>query len=581
MIYLERKAINRNIPFALILLSSIIHFICINYGRPFHIHPDESYIYEDPLKVLLNYSHFKFTSEWNLSMISIVLWTPLVFIFGYVSAYWSSFAEFKLSLIGQDFNVLYLYRILSVVFLFSGNILLYKIIKENIKSIFLEVFVLSLVLFNSLILGTNLFIKMDSIAYFAVICAYYYLNKNYSADSKKIHPRVLPILSLLACARIDIAAIFGMVFLFIFFDSRKQKEELFLSFKYFLFSIVVYLILTLKPLVLIYRYLHPNYITETWDSFDVIFFQSVLSVINGQATHPFLDKFLTINMESLQILFLLCPTVLLLFIFKPRGKIGIMFFLSGIIFLVLIAVIGVSDFPRHRTMPYLMIYFSMLSGLSVVRFVKLNKMVSIVILAFQILPFIFMVYEIGKPNTYKKELTDYILRNTTEKDTIAHGSYGIAGYSMDLLSSSSYYEQLSKAAKESGAGTGEKALYLSRLKNVPRRTIIPVLQYHLFATTSAGDPRTNNLFLSEKDISTSKYANKLSFAFSDCSPQFKNAKYYISRNCSEPECVKEYFSFDTTFSPHQMMAPYGVIINNMLFKEKFYIWKNKSAQNNI
>lgn len=574
--FLEKYIYRReNILLSFVFLSAIIHLVCVNYNRPFQIHPDEGYIYEDPLKVLLSYCHGRFTTEWNLSMISIVFWTPVVFIFGYVSGDWNSFENFKSALIGENFNVLYYYRMLSVVFLFIGNLLLYRIIRKNIESFFIQVLMLLFVLFNALILGTNIFIKMDSIAYVAVIYAYYFIQKNYSNDNKYIHPRVLPVLALLAAARIDIAVIFGLILLFILFDARKQKKELLLLLKYFLFSIIIYLLTTCKPLVFIYRYFHPNYVAETWNSFDNIFFQSAISVIKNNNSSMLFYKIFNITRESIEILFILCPSFLLIFLFKPRDKVGIVFLLAGIIFLVLISTIGTSDFPRHRTLPYLMIYFSILSGIKFVKFTNFKKTLTITLASLQIFPFILMVHEIYLPNNYKKDLTNYILTHTTENDVIAHAGYGMAGYSIDLLSSSSYYTQMAAASKESGAGTGQKALYNAALKNVPRRTIIPVLDRHLFSITS-GDPRMENLFLNKKEKSTSKYANKLSFTYDDCSEEFKKSKYYISRSFDEPECLKPYFSLDKKFSPHVTLYPYGGLINNMLFKESFYVWKNKN-----
>ena len=50
---------------SLVFLSFLIHLVCINYNRPYYIHPDENYIYEDPLKVLLSYSHGRFSTEWK------------------------------------------------------------------------------------------------------------------------------------------------------------------------------------------------------------------------------------------------------------------------------------------------------------------------------------------------------------------------------------------------------------------------------------------------------------------------------------------------------------------------------------
>src|ERR1035437_3778314 len=571
--FLEKNIYRReNILLSFVFFSAIIHLVCVNYNRPFQIHPDEGYIYEDPLKVLLSYCHGRFTTEWNLSMISIVFWTPVVFIFGYVSGDWNSFENFKSALIGEDFNVLYYYRMLSVVFLFIGNLLLYKIIRKNIESFFIQVLMLLFVLFNALILGTNMYIKMDSIVYLAVICSYYFLQKNYYNNNKYINPRVLPMLALLAAVRVDIAVIFGLTLLLILFDGRKQRKEVMLSLKYFLFSVIIYSLITLKPLVFAYRYLHPNYIMETYNSFDNYFinyfFQNTLSNNASILLHHFFD----ITKGSIEILFPLCPSFLLLFLFKPRGKVGIIFFLSGIIVLILIAIIDeCGDFARHRTLPYLMIYFSMLSGINFVKFTNSNKILSIILVSLQIFPYILLVHEIiCLPNNYKKGLANHILSNTTENDIIAHAEYGIAGYSIDILSSASYYAEMAKASKESGAGTGQKALYKAMLKNVPRRTIIPVLDRHLFSETS-GDPRVKNSFINGKEETISKYANRLSFTFSDCSEEFKKSKYYISRSFDEPECLKPYFSLDKKFSPHVTLYPYGGLINNMLFKESFYV----------
>ncbi|TAL63120.1 MAG: hypothetical protein EPN85_00945 [Bacteroidetes bacterium] len=565
------------IPIILLALSTIAHLICINYGKPYHIHPDESYIYTDALKVCSSYFEGRFQSEWNLSMTSTFLWTPVVFVLGILTDIWSSFDEFKTAFIAGDFDVLHYYRILSVLLVLAGNLLLLRIVNNRIKDSFLRLSFLSMAFFNGLFLATNIYIKIDSLAYFCTIAYLYVLLRNNVLTRAGKHSlRSFPLLTLLSMGRVDVLVLHFFVSAFIIYQIFREKNGGVLPLlKYTGICMLVYCAITLKPVVLFYRYMHPAFVTETWESFGTIVAQSTASVFSSLSFSQMAIKVFRHFIETANIFILLTPTVLLLFILKP-SRTGIILILSAITVLGVFALVGVSNFPRHRMLPFLLLFLSMIMASNVNSMSGVKKGILSLLLILQIAPYAIIAYKINIPNNYRSQLRDYILTHTSKDDVIAQASYGIDGYSIEILSSAEYYRTLAKSSLATGAGTGQKALYKSKLKNLNRRTIIPVLNSHLILKVK-GDSRIQRILHGDTLLAAEEeYADVLSFSFFECSDKFRASKYYINRDLGVNDCIKENFILEKVFSPKPAIIPwYTGLINNMLFKVDFYVWKNK------
>ena len=118
------------------LLFVILFFqlnLCL-FGKPFHFHPDEGALLKRPLKLLLLYKNGDFSNSISVYVWIQNIWYGISFLIGKIFNLWPDFQTFKNSILLEKWEILFLFRILSVLLTMLGHLVLIKLLRKLTKN---------------------------------------------------------------------------------------------------------------------------------------------------------------------------------------------------------------------------------------------------------------------------------------------------------------------------------------------------------------------------------------------------------------------------------------------------------------
>jgi len=242
----------------MIVVAILVRYKLILFGLPYSLHPDETYIYKDPLKILLLYKDGNFSQSYNLVDWLFAVWTGIVFVFGKLFHQWDSFSAFRDLLVVEDGKIILAYRILSLLASVSALAVLYDLCRKMTANPILRGLFILTFLFNPIELLSDNWIKYDPYVFLmlSILLNYSY---SYFFLLKRHQLKTLYILSILAVAvRIEFIVFFISILLVGLFSAYRglppdaRKDAIKKQMKYILTGAVLYLLVTLKPLTYLY-----------------------------------------------------------------------------------------------------------------------------------------------------------------------------------------------------------------------------------------------------------------------------------------------------------------------------------------
>jgi len=274
----------------MIVIATLVRYKLILFGLPYSLHPDETYIYKDPLKILLLYKDHNFSQSYNLVDWLFAVWTGIVFLFGKLFNQWDSFDTFRDLLVLEDGKIILAYRILSLLASVGALSVLYDLCRKMTASPTLRTLFILTFLFNPIELLSDNWIKYDPYVFLMLSIL---LNYSYSCFFllKRNKLKTLYILSILAVAvRIEFIVFFISILIVGLFSAYRElpptdrKDTIKKQLKHVLIGVVLYLLATLKPLT----YLYANFSSASGNmgvakSFEQVIFTRLMEYIRSGA----------------------------------------------------------------------------------------------------------------------------------------------------------------------------------------------------------------------------------------------------------------------------------------------------------
>jgi len=433
------------LPFAiLVVISLFCRIIIATYGLPYMVHVDESQVLKDPLKILLTYKNLDFHIPTNLYNYILACWHFIIYCGGFAAGKWHSMLEYQNIVARDSYNILFCFRLLNVAFSTVADIIfLHFIIKKVNQPYIIKLSLALIIIFNPFIYNSTGFVKFDAICYlfYSILIYWGYL---YFVENKVEYRKKLYLVAFLALStRIEeISFLAGFLF-YDFYIIYKHNLKVFLKSGLpaaLLPGFILYLIITLTPLVMVYNYLYaPKVIYTTTKTFDyAIATRMGFSYISGYKYY-IISSFM-----------ILSPVVILVFLFKMlRHNLSIKFLILPLL---------ITNFVLALFFVKNVHYFLMSSVIILFIFVKYieenkNQKLSILIIIFSLFYFISYDSELLY-FTLKHNANDIarkvVLKNSTAKDTIVID--GICD--LRIPQSPKILREQISALKEVGGSTG-------------------------------------------------------------------------------------------------------------------------------
>lgn len=275
---------HKSILFLIILVWLILKLSLLNYGLPYQFHPDEASIIKDPLKILYNYARLDFSSSTNLFYWFTPLWYGILFLGGYIIGYFESFSAFNELIVAEDSVIWIWARTLSFLLSALSLLFIYKTLSllKNINP-FVKILLFATVIFNPLELMSNMWAKMDAIAYFYSTVVIYYLIRYFLQKDISLK-KIFLLLFIGVSIRIDLIA-FVIAFVVTDFYHLKYTnifKYLGKVYKYIILGLVIYCCITLLPIKFIYETFHSQ-------KTGIIVEKSLTEIIFTKSTNKNLD----------------------------------------------------------------------------------------------------------------------------------------------------------------------------------------------------------------------------------------------------------------------------------------------------
>ena len=451
---MSRKSLNIFV-FVCFITIGLLKFFSISYGKPYLLHPDEPYLYKDPLKLLYNYSHLDFSNSTNLFFWIVPIWLGIVFLVGLLTGSWAEFNDFKELLILEDFSIIYSCRILSIILSLWGSCFLWKVIQKTASDNKAKIFLLLGVLLNPFEIISNLWFKFDGACYFfsCFLLYQFYIFLTYRNTEK--FKRYLYLLLFVAPAiRIDLVA---FLLSFIIYDLTKNYDfntGVFLKkyYKVFALGIFIYSLITLLPISF--------FIKETNDT--VLVEKTFEKAISSGATtsihnNPILNTIANNFYFYFIFCFILTLPVIAFFLIKHFKKINFRFLTLAIGIIILTLLIFGYNAPH-----YFLIISTILVFLFIVNFEKLFRSRTFLFLGLHVLciasisiPFFWHIFT--KEDT-RSLARNYILNNTTKNDLIEMEGYINIGQAPPIDECPEVLLKRAEITKKLRLGTGESLI---------------------------------------------------------------------------------------------------------------------------
>ena len=479
--------INKHFPIAiLILITALIKYKIILFGLPYSFHPDETYIYKDPLKILLLYKNFDFSQSYNLVDWLFTLWTGIIFVIGKIFNQWGNFNTFQDMLLIEDGKIILAYRILSLIASTLAITFLYKLISKITADKLLQVlFVLTLIL-NPIELLSDNWIKYDAYVYLTLSFLLYYSYSYFFLEQKE-KQKMLYIASILAIAvRIELVAFFVSIIILETYELHKQQPQKLFWKKlkkidiYLFTGIILYCLATLWPISFIYNHFFSseNHIGVAKSFQEVIFFRLIDTFYSGKILGNIWSNsvfYCTTWLAALGPILLATP--ILAFIKIRETRYLMLFFILILLFVVMYAYSATHYFLSLSVI----IIFTNCLFISKLK----RQRTQIILSAFNVLYVsslsIIFLYHISfnlDPRLYS---ATYLLRNTSTSDLLAVETHSMNGYGPVINECKEVLLEKSRVIKQIGSGTGETYKLKSQNVSDTCRNILDVFSEDYFA----------------------------------------------------------------------------------------------------
>ena len=207
------------------LLFTIL-FFQINlsfFGEPYHFHPDELSILKRPLKLLSLYSNGDFTNSMSLFMWVQTVWYGFCFFIGQILNYWTDLESFKDSIILESWNILFLFRTLSIIITFAGHLILLKLLRKFTANNYYFILISSIVLLNPITISSTFWVKYEAISYLTFCLILYYSFQHFIFKGN-VRNKLYLILFIALTVRIELSV---FVLSILYFDYKNYHTNIY------------------------------------------------------------------------------------------------------------------------------------------------------------------------------------------------------------------------------------------------------------------------------------------------------------------------------------------------------------------
>jgi len=546
------------------ILSIINKVFFIQYGLPFSLHPDEILIYKDPLKLLLLYKEFNFSASTNLFNWLLSVWTILVYLFGKLFGFWASFEEYKLQLVLESGTIIFSFRILALLLTTIGNLLLFRLITLISKDTIVILLSALCIVFNPIENVSTNAIKFDPISYLT-FCVLLYCSWNYFIQKSNNKNRI--ILYLLSFLSITVRVeYFGWIITLIvvdFYINYNKKIVFYIkeNWKIFVGGCIIYSLISLYPVVIIYKIIYPNTTSlGTATSFLEFMGKGFLDQILSE---KFLQKTIDNFLYYLGIILLVFPYIIFLFISSKKQNGFVLINFSFLIALLFFLIIYIYAAPHYFLIPSLIIIITVIYKLANLSNKKIATISLCIIFLFNFsIALQFTLFVLSEQDS-RIVAGKFILNQIPEKSVLAIENYSMNGsYPPLIFECKETYLKKYETIKKSKKGTGETWLAKSNLNPEKCYTIIDIFNTDYFKNTEL-----------EGQYIIWKSINELNK---------KNPQYYICQNDIQLIQDEYYQNLNSLFSLLKSFAPTikDIRLKKVLEREMYYSGINIYKKNN-
>lgn len=443
--------------FLLISLFIIFQLNLSLFGKPFHFHTDEGALLKRPLKLLLLYKNGDFSSSISVYVWIQNIWYGITFLIGKFCNLWPDFQAFKNSILLEKWEILFFFRILSIIITMLGHLVLIKLLRKLTKNNLYFLLISTVVLFNPIMLLSTFWVKYEAISYLTFSLISYYSFKYFILkDPSKT--KLYFILFLSFAVRIELSI---FVFFILYFDFKIYHKNIidyfYKNLKIISKGCVLFLITSLYPLVLY---------TKLFGTHE----KNIGRFSNyGEAIYNKVMAFQDISIYSNALLYYSSLTVVIFFPlliviiknFKSLKKYNFLIYPSVLFFIILILV-G-NNIGTH--------YFLLISVVITILYVNLlllnSKKIIIIMSTISFIYFLTLnfelIYYVNHSTDSRILSKNYIVDNIKTNSKILLEDYGNNGYSPPLNECTSRSAEKYKAIIEIGGGTGAVAKLKSEM----------------------------------------------------------------------------------------------------------------------
>ncbi len=450
------------------LITFFSKFCLISYGSPYIFHPDENVILTDPLRLLVTYANFDFSQTTNLYNWIISFWIGFSYIIGKIVGYWDTFEQFKSAIITYDFHLIYLGRVLSLLFSSLSTYFFYLLFNKRLSN---NIALLSALLltFNPIEIFSDVWAKFDPVclSYFAYLSLNYYA---YHYEGKIALRSRLYILCFIGVAlRIDFIA---FLFAFSLTELIIHKNSFRIYFKSIIKSlawgILLFSAITFYPIAILFNQfcqigaINP---LATQGTFEAVISESIISTKDELSLIQslVLKIFHHLKFYVIRIFISLSPLILISFYCVKRFKQHLFWFVYILFFM------GVLSINGHAGLHYLILISSALLILFVFameNFNSLSTKVFIGSLLFYFLSlFIQTLYFSQNLRDNRILAKKYILNNYPDTALFALEKYSQNGAAPPIEESKEIMLLKAGIIKKQNSGTGEFFTKKANLSN--------------------------------------------------------------------------------------------------------------------
>jgi hypothetical protein len=443
--------------FVLISLILIYQLNLSLFGNPYHFHPDEGALLKRPLKLLLLYKNGDFSSSISVYVWIQNIWYGISFLIGKFFNLWPDFQAFKNSILLEKWEILFLFRILSIILTMLGHLLLIKLLRKLTKNNLYFLLISSVILFNPITLLSTFWVKYEAMSYLTFSLISYYSFKYFILNDPS-KTKLYFILFLSFAVRIELSI---FVFFILYFDYKIYHKNImdyfYKNLKIISKGCVLFLIISLYPLVLYSKLFgvqdnnigkFSNYGEAIYNK--IIVFQDISIYSNALLYY-----------SSLTVVIFFPLLIVIIKNFKNLKKYNFLIYPSALFFIIIIL------FGKNIGTPYFLLISVVITILYVNLLLLNSKKIIIIMSTISFIYFLTLNFELIYYVNYTTDSRilskNYITSNVKSGSKILLEDYGNNGSSPSLNECTACSAERYKAIIEIGGGTGAVAKLKSEM----------------------------------------------------------------------------------------------------------------------